>query len=246
MSKQNIYDNEIFFEQYKNIRKHEANANNLFEKPALFSLLPDLHGKTILDLGCGYGEHCMHYIKNGAEKVVGIDISEKMLEVARTEYANPNITYIHMPMEDILKIGGKYDIIVSSLAIHYVKDFKALVQNVYELLNDNGIFIFSQENPINTCFSTGNRWTKDEKGNKLYANLSNYGIEGERKSTWFVDGVEKYHRTFSTIINTLTETGFSIVKMLEPLPTEEILKQYPEYKDLYHRPDFLLLKLKKN
>lgn len=83
MSKQNIYDNEIFFEGYKSIRQKKENANILFEKPALFSLLPDLKGKQILDLGCGYGENCMEFVKMGASKVVGVDISKKMLEVAK-------------------------------------------------------------------------------------------------------------------------------------------------------------------
>ena len=53
MAKQNIYDNETFFEGYKKIRDNEANANNLFEIPALFSMMPDLTGKRVLDLGCG-------------------------------------------------------------------------------------------------------------------------------------------------------------------------------------------------
>ena len=51
MSQQNIYDNSTFFEGYKKIREKKSNANDLFETPALFSLLPDLQGKTILDLG---------------------------------------------------------------------------------------------------------------------------------------------------------------------------------------------------
>lgn len=50
MAKQNIYDNQKFFEGYKKIRGKEDNANNLFEIPALFSLLPDLNGKDVLDL----------------------------------------------------------------------------------------------------------------------------------------------------------------------------------------------------
>ena len=91
MAKQNIYDNEIFFEGYKKIRDNEANANNLFEIPALFSMMPDLTGKRVLDLGCGFGEHCMQCIRQGAEKVVGIDISEKMLEVARTQRCRHNL-----------------------------------------------------------------------------------------------------------------------------------------------------------
>ncbi len=245
MAKQNIYDNEVFFEGYKNLRGKEANANVLFEIPALFSLLPDLTGLRILDLGCGFGEHCKGFIERGAAKVVGIDISEKMLEVAKTENSDPKITYLNMPMEDLDKIEGKFDLVVSSLAIHYVEDFDGVVKNIYDLLNPGGLFVYSQENPINTCHSTGERWTRDESGKKLYVNLKNYGVEGERESVWFVDNVKKYHRMFSTIVNTLASSGFTIEKMIEPLPTDEILAKYPDQGDLFHKPDFLLVRAAK-
>lgn len=245
MAQQNIYDNEIFFAGYKKIRENQVNANNLFEIPALFSMMPNLKDKTILDLGCGFGEHCKGFVERGAKKVIGIDISEKMLEIAKQENADSKITYINMPMENIFELTEKFDIVISSLAFHYVEDFAGVVKNVFNLLNENGTFIFSQENPLCTCHSGGQRWTKDENGNKLYLNLSNYGIEGERESTWFVDDVKKYHRTFSSIINTLIETGFKIEKLIEPLPTEDLLKKYPDYKDLFHKPDFLLVKCTK-
>jgi 2-polyprenyl-3-methyl-5-hydroxy-6-metoxy-1,4-benzoquinol methylase len=245
MAKQNIYDNETFFDGYKQLRENEGSANNIFEEPALFSLMPDLKDKTVLDLGCGFGGHCIHFIREGAKKVVGIDISEKMLEIAKAESDNLNITYLNMPMENITELNEKFDVVVSSLALHYVEDYTALVHNIYALLNENGVFAFSQENPLNTCFSSGKRWTKDEKGKKLFANISNYGIDGERESEWFVEHVKKYHRTFSTIINTLIEEGFLIEKLVEPVPTKEILQKYPEYIDLFHKPDFLLVKAKK-
>lgn len=245
MAKQNIYDNETFFEGYKKIRDNEVNANNLFEIPALFSMMPDLTGKRVLDLGCGFGEHCMRCIRQGAEKVVGIDISEKMLEVARKENSDARITYQNIPMEEIADLNETFDIVVSSLAFHYVEDFSGVVRNIYDLLEPGGNFIFSQENPLCTCHTGDNRWTRDENGQKLYLNLANYGVEGERESVWFVDHVKKYHRTFSTIINTLIEAGFTIEKMIEPLPTDELLEKYPAYKDLFHKPDFLLVRVKK-
>lgn len=245
MVQQNIYDNEIFFEGYKNIRDNKINANNLFEIPALFSLMPDLKGKKVLDLGCGFGEHCKQFIECGAQKVVGIDISEKMLEVAKKENSDPKITYLHMPMEEITKLNEQFDVVVSSLALHYIEDFVGVVNGIYHLLKVDGVFVFSQENPLCTCHSGGDRWTRDEDGDKLYLNLADYGIEGERESVWFVDHVKKYHRTFSTIINTLIEAGFTIEKMIEPLPTDEILERYPDYRDLFHKPDFLLLRVKK-
>lgn len=245
MAKQNIYDNDIFYEGYRKIRNNPANANNLFEIPALLSLLPDMTGKRVLDLGCGYGEHCRMFLEKGASSVVGIDISQKMLAVAKQENNDGRITYINMAMEDIGTLQMEFDVVVSSLAFHYVEDFTGVIGQIYRLLSKNGVLVFSQENPLCTCHSGGNRWTKDENGNKLYLNLADYGVESERESVWFVDNVKKYHRMFSTIVNTLTEAGFTIRKMIEPLPTEEILAKHPEQKDLFHKPDFLLVRADK-
>ena len=54
----------------------------LVEKPTMLSLLPDLQGKKLLDLGCGTGGHLQLYLERGADKVIGTDLSEKMLEQA--------------------------------------------------------------------------------------------------------------------------------------------------------------------
>ena len=109
----------------------------------------------------------------------------------------------------------------------------------------NGEFIFSQEHPVNTCNSGKERWTKDENGVKIHANLTNYAVEGERDTVWFVDNVKIYHRKISTVINSLVDAGFAIEKLAEPAPSEEILEKYPEYYDLKHKPDFLLVKARK-
>ncbi len=245
MAKQNIFDNETFFEGYKKIRENEANANDLFEIPALFSLLPDLKGKRVLDLGCGFGEHCVEYVHRGAEKVVGIDISEKMLAVAKDKNSDRHIEYLLLPIEDIDQIDGKFDVVISSLAFHYVEDFRGVINKIHDLLDEGGILLFSQEHPLNTCHTDGDRWTRDENGEKIHVNIKNYGIEKENASHWFIDGIKKYHRMFSTIINTLAEVGFRIEKIVEPLPSEEIIEKYPQHKDLFHKPDFMIIRAKK-
>lgn len=66
-----------------------------------------------------------------------------------------------------------------------------------------------------------------------------------RKEKWFVDGVEKYHRTFSFIINTLIKCGFTIEAIDEPLPSEEALKTREELKKEFIKPTFLIVKAKK-
>lgn len=244
MSRQNIYDDNVFFKSYRQLRT-KVNENEIIEIPTLFKMLPSLNGFNILDMGCGYGEHCIKYVEMGANSVMGIDISEKMLEIAKRENSSLKIFYKKLAIEDLSKLNHSFDLIVSSLALHYVEDFNEVLEQVYRLLNKNGSFIFSQEHPINTCFSYGNRWTKDEDGNKLYANISNYSINGKRESRWFKDGVIKYHRTFSSILNTIIKSGFTVEQVSEPIPSDEIIEEYPEYEDYIHKPNFLLIKARK-
>ncbi len=68
MKDQNIYDNDEFFDGYKKLRENPIAANDIVEKPALFLLCPDFVGKTVLDLGCGYGENCQEFSRSGARK----------------------------------------------------------------------------------------------------------------------------------------------------------------------------------
>ena len=242
---QNIYDNEIFFESYKELRNKSNTANDTEEKPALFSLLPPLKGLTVLDLGCGFGENCEIFSKTGAAQVIGVDISEKMLEVAQKDH--PFATYIRGDMSDISflseneKLPKTYDLIVSSLAIHYIKDMKKLASQVYSLLSIGGYFIFSQEHPMTTAPLIGSSWEKDGDTVTCYK-LSDYGRPGERTVDWLVNGVIKYHRTFSEIFNALTEVGFTVKAVLEPFPSEADIAAMPKRAKYLHKPNFLLIK----
>ncbi len=99
MAKQNIYDNEIFFESFKNIRSNKINFNDCIETPILLAMIPELHGKRVLDIGCGMGQHAKQYSDMGAEYVLGIDISEKMLKYAKEHFYAKNISYRQMALE---------------------------------------------------------------------------------------------------------------------------------------------------
>ncbi len=155
---QNIYDNPDFFDGYKKLRENPDSANILEEKPALFSLAPDLAGKAVLDLGCGYGENCAEFKRLGASRVVGIDISERMLEVSKKE--NTGIEFIRADMSNLSCIDGRFDVVFSSLAVHYIKDFNSFIAGVYGLLVDGGIFMFSQEDLPSKKFSSLSRRRK--------------------------------------------------------------------------------------
>lgn len=246
MSRQNIFDNETFFDGYKKLRDNDLSYNDLLEQPAMAKMLPGLNGKSVLDLGCGYGHNCMDFVQKGASKVVGIDISEKMLSVAKTESAHEKIEYLNMSMTDISTLNKKFDFIYSSLAFHYVNDFEAFSKDMYSILNKGGQLLFSQEHPIITATLDGNgHFNKDENGNRISYTFSNYNEPGERRIHWYVDGVVKYHRTLSGVINALTKAGFIIEEICEPTPEAWAIEKLPTIVKEYIKPNFLIVKANK-
>ncbi len=248
MAKQNIYDNEIFFEDFKKKRSNSSiNFNDCIETPILLAMLPDLHGKSILDIGCGMGQHAKQYSDMGARSVLGIDISEKMLEYAAKNFCADNITYRQMALEDICGLDQTFDLVTSSLVFDYVEDFDELMRNVYALMKDDAEFVFSMSHPMATAYDGQYpRYTRAESGERLYANINNYFVEGQRKITWVVDDYELYHRTFSSILNSLIKAGFMIEECRESQISNELRTQYPDmFGGTIHRPDFVFFRCKK-
>lgn len=246
---QNIYDNKEFFNSYTKMREGSINANNLIANPMLIELLPNLQGKRVLDIGCGFGDFCRLAVENGAIKALGIDISKKMIEKAKEINAKPNIRYFVKPMEKLNEINEKFDVVISSLAFHYVEDFDKLISDIKNLITPNGYLVFSQEHPIATAFMLPNNKskldTKCEIQGKRYYYISDYNNIGKRIVHWNIDGVIKYHRTFSKIINTLIENDFEIERVEESKANEEILKIEPKYSNQNDRPYFLFVKARK-
>ena len=61
--KENAYDNDSFFEKYSRMTRSEKGLEGAGEWPALKRLLPDFRGKRVLDMGCGYGWHCIILVR---------------------------------------------------------------------------------------------------------------------------------------------------------------------------------------
>ncbi len=245
--KQNIYDNPKFFTGYKAMRDARSGLNEVLEQPAIKSLLPNIENKLVLDLGCGTGHLCRYFLDHGAKRVVGVDISFNMLEIARRTFSQDNkISFVESPLEDYDAGISQYDIVISSLAFHYVSDLGALFGKIFAWLKTDGLLIFSIEHPIATC-SQGVHpgWQKDDQGFKKFWKVDEYSNEGIRNSHWIVDDVIKYHRRFSSILNCLLDNGFQINRVLEPHALKEAEKERPELLEERRRPPFLMIRAKK-
>lgn len=240
---ENIFDNKVFFESYMELRSSGKNYNELLEQPAMRKLLPELTDKAVLDLGCGFGENCRGFVSLGADRVTGLDISEKMLDAARERTDSDKITYIHMDMTDISRLSETFDFIYSSLAFHYVENFGKLAEDIYSRLNPGGRLMFSQEHPIATATVNGSgHYNYNDNGEAVSYTMADYSLSGKRTVHWYVDGVEKYHRTMGEIITALARAGFRIEEMVEPVPDAEAIKKLNGLKKEFIKPSFMIIK----
>lgn len=111
---QNVYDDPGFFEAYSQLGRSVKGLAGAAEWPALRALLPDVRGLNVVDLGCGYGWFCRWVREQGAAAVLGLDVSEKMLERAKGFWNDPAITYQKADLEKIDLPPG-FDLAYSSL-----------------------------------------------------------------------------------------------------------------------------------
>lgn len=243
--KENKYDNEVFFEKYLEMPRSKEGLMAAGEWHELKKMMPDFKDKRVLDLGCGFGWHCIYAASNGARSVVGVDISKKMLEVAKSKTDSELIKYICMPMEDIDFEEDSFDVVISSLALHYVKSFEDVLSKIKKCLVKGGDFVFSVEHPAFTA--EGNQeWYYDNDGNKLHWPVDNYYKEGIRRANFLGEEVIKYHKTLTTYINSLIKMGFEITGVVEPMPEKRLLDAVPGMKDELRRPMMLLISARKS
>lgn len=237
--KENRYDDEEFFNKYSQMNRSVKGLSGAGEWRELEKLLPDFHGKRVLDLGCGYGWHCIYAAEHGAQRVEGTDISERMLAVAKEKCQMEQVHFVRCAMEDLEYAPESFDVVISSLAFHYVKDFGALVEKISRWLTSGGKFVFSAEHPVFTAEGSQD-WMYDKDGKILCFPVDHYYYEGKRDAIFLGEHVVKYHRTVTTYVQTLLKQGFVLDALVEPQPPEDMM-DLPGMADEMRRPMMLLL-----
>ncbi|MBO9593310.1 MAG: class I SAM-dependent methyltransferase [Niabella sp.] len=237
---QNKYDDPSFFERYSRMPRSREGLGAAGEWPVLRAMLPDLKGKRVLDLGCGYGWHCRYAAEQGAVQVTGVDLSARMLEQARSYTAYTQIQYLRQSIEAVEFPPASFDVIISSLALHYIADYEGVCKRMFTMLSAGGRLVFSAEHPVFTARAAQD-WFYDAAGKRLHWPVDQYQEEGLRTTHFLGHEVVKYHRTMAAWINTLLDAGFGIRRVAEPQPAPELLLQYPEMQDETRRPLFILI-----
>ena len=237
-----IYDDPAFFEKYSDMPRSRLGLEGAGEWHVFRNFMPDFSNKDVLDLGCGFGWHARYAAERNARRVVAIDVSERMLAKAES-MDSEGIEYRLSAMEDLDFPAGTFDVIISSLAFHYVKDWDTLIRKISSWLRPDGDFVFSVEHPVFTAYGSQD-WYYSEDGKILHFPVDNYFYEGKRDAIFLGEHMTKYHRTLTTYISSLLDNGFAITKLAEPEPPEDMM-DIPGMKDEMRRPMMLLVAAKK-
>ena len=237
----------------KRMRAGKNSAHTYLEKPAMEKLLPDLEDLRILCVGCGSGEEC-EYLKNrGAAEVVGMDVAENLLEIASDNY--PEIEFIHSDIENLDLNSARFDLVYSSLVMHYMDDWKTVLTNIYRMLKPGGQFLFSTHHPlINSAVliqeqgkSARLLGVSREEG-KLKEIFGDYYTARLIEDVWFEGEFEVnyYHRSLEDIMADILASGFTIAGFYEPRATEAARAGDPDFYRAFTKiPLFMIFKLVK-
>lgn len=236
---QNIYDNPEFFEGYSQLPRQVHGLAGAPEWPAIKAMLPDMKDRRVVDLGCGFGWASRYLREAGARSVLGLDVSQNMIERARADTNDAAIEYRIADLETLELPQGAFDFAFSALTFHYIRDFDRLVRMIHAALTPGAQFVFTIEHPIFMA-ATQPRWLPEEDGHKTWP-VNCYALEGERRTDWFASGVLKYHRTIATTLNTLVGAGFALREIREFAPTRAQIAEMPDLAEELERPMMLLV-----
>lgn len=191
--------------------------------PALRRVLGDVHGKRILDAGCGNGYLSRQLAARGAE-VVGV---EPALYDFAVSMPHARVRYVQADLCDLPDLGGAFDIVVASMVLQVVPDWEGAMRACVDALVPGGLFVFTLNHP---CFERLASTWREHGAYRVEEYLAEYEIEGPH-------GVD-FHRPLSAYLNVLARLGCRLREVDEP----GLDPMTPEGVEAYiHLPNFLVV-----
>ena len=205
--------------------------NSYYERPAMMELIPkELEGKKILDAGCAAGWYTSQFIKRGAN-VTAIDVSPEMVKAAKENIGEEATFLCHDLQETLPFKDNTYDVIVSSLTLHYIENWNQVFQEFRRVLKPGGELIYSIHHPFMD-------FTKFPCENNIKKQLL---IDTWVKPNITIE-VKFFRRSLQDILNETTNY-FVLEEIVEPKAIEK-MKEVDEksYYYLNTNPHFLIIK----
>jgi len=219
---------------YEQMDDTDSPFNTDYERPNMIRLLPErLTGYTVLDAGCAAGWYTEYLLHAGAI-VTAMDFSPKMVQATKRRVGERANVLCHDLADPLPFAHGVFDIIVSSLTLHYLENWLPTFAEFHRVLKPRGLLLYSIHHPF-MDFAMFRR----EDYFLVELLRDEWRKNGERIEMMF------YRRPLQHIVND-TLHYFTIEQLVEPQPTEGLNMKNPEvYKRLMTTPHFLLIKARK-
>ena len=148
--------------------------NAYYERPAMLALLPDVHGRMVLDAGCGSGAYAEILVSRGA-KVVALDASKEMVALTRTKL-NGSIPVHHHDLREPAPFleSGSFDVVLCPLVLDHLLNLDPVFSEFHRVLTTKGVVVFSMVHPLNDYPRRGKDYYKVEA---ISPRLSAFGVE---------------------------------------------------------------------
>ncbi len=222
-----VYSDASFVKQY--LDSIQGNAwNAYYERPSTLTLLTDVTDKRILDAGCGPGIVSKELIKRGAT-VTAIDYSPAMIKMAKSLLGATAQTMIvdlnnGLPLFD----DSCFDIVYSSLTVHYIDDLDVLFGEFYRVLQPGGALIFSTDHPESPGFKLNPVYEK--RIDRVFWDSFNISLQIIR-------------RPWNDIMESLNRSGFKVDKIKDAQPTGDCKVRFPDvYENLKYNRYFICVR----
>ena len=175
----------------------------------ILQFLPDLHGKTICDIGTGTGENAA-YVAKHASSVTAIEISESCIELARSKYQHiQNISFIQKSWQDFT-IDVFFDIVLFIGSLDYIELNDIFFHQLNKITNTGSEIIIAKMHPLWTS-----RYSHEcgEETNSCY-------FKSPRIDKVYYSNIEflRYSYSFEQLYHLFKDHGWNIVDLREPAP----------------------------
>ena len=176
-------------------------------------LLGDVHGKTILEVGCG-AAMCSRWLAEHGARPVAFDLSAGMLRHARrlAERTGITVPLVQADAEHLPFRSRCFDLAFTAFgAIQFVADSARLMREVARVLRPGGRWVFATTHPIRWVFP-------DDPGPAgLTATMSYFDrtpyveFDDSGRATYV-----EHHRTFGDRVREIAAAGFRLLNVVEP------------------------------
>jgi ubiquinone/menaquinone biosynthesis C-methylase UbiE len=184
----------------KYLKTQKPNRSRLFLSRCVQKIIGGIKGKTVLDVGCGFGFDTKWLAKKSA-KVYAIDISDKMIRLAEKECRGLGVNF---SVQDLTKTKFRssfFDIIVSFLSITYCSDINKVWKEFRRILKNNGNIFIVVSHPVRKMVKyTHFNYFEHGKHYEKYAGFTRFS----------------YYRTIEDFVNSAAEHELYLRRLFEP------------------------------